>query len=532
MCAPIALLLFAATTIPVLAQVAGAYKVTNILSDGSVAAVNTDANFIDPWGISVSGTWWISANVTGFNYVVPSTGVSPFKVIVPAASGLTTATGQPTGSVTTRGTADTAFILPNATKASFLFSTLDGTISGWNSKLGTNNAISQIVVNKSASNTVYTGLAMLVNSTGSYLLAPNFGATASVDIFDGTFAPATLPGAFKDPSLPSGYAPYSIHVIGTQVYIAYAIHTTAAPFVEVLAPGNGIVSLFDVNGNFVSRVVTGGNLNAPWGVAIAPSTFGIYANDLLIGNFGDGTISAYDPKTFAFLGQLVDATGKPFVYLSLWDLLPGASPVNGTASVSAGTVGTVYFTAGLLKETHGLLAGIANDTSTSTPAFGITSSSPVATVAAGGSTQVTVSVAPIYGFSGAVTLGCTNLPVGVTCSFSPAQLTLSPNAPGLDTVTIQTTKASAALRPFNHTTAAGITSALLLPFASLLMLRRRHSAIRLLGLFCVLAAFAGVITGCSNNTSTPGTPAGVASVVVTATGGTLSQATTVKLTVQ
>src|SRR5947209_5837025 len=193
---------------------AQAYKVTNIVSDGSVPAQTTDSSFINPWAVSTSGTWWISAQGSGFNYVVPATGAISFKVIVPAASGSSTATGNPTGSVTTGGAS--GMVLPNGTKASFLFSTLDGTISGWNSKLGTAGALSQVAINNSATGASYHGLAILNTATASYVLAPNFGTGNSVEVYDSNFKPTKLAGSFTDPNLPANYAPVAIHIIGTQ----------------------------------------------------------------------------------------------------------------------------------------------------------------------------------------------------------------------------------------------------------------------------------------------------------------------------
>src|SRR5438105_3819641 len=208
--------LFAITTLAALsassahAQVAGAYKVTNLISDGSVPAAVTDSSFLNPWAMSVSGTWWISNANTGFNYVVSSTtSTISFKVIVPPASG--TGTGFPAGSVTTASSV--GMILPNGTKASFLFATLDGTISGWNSKLGTANAVCQIVINNSSAGASYPGLALLNTATASYLLVPNFGTGNSVEVYDSNFKSTKLAGSFTDPNLPSGYAPFSIHIL-------------------------------------------------------------------------------------------------------------------------------------------------------------------------------------------------------------------------------------------------------------------------------------------------------------------------------
>ena len=169
-----------AVGIPAIAQ---SYKVTNIISDGSVAANLTDPNFINPWGISASSTWWINAQGTGLNYVVPAAGTISFKVTIPPSSGLTTSTGLPAGVVTTGGAI--SMLLPNGTKASFLFSTLDGTIAGWNNALGTNGAVAQIAINNSAAGASYPDLAIL-NNVGTTSVASAAAAFSAAQ----TSAPA------------------------------------------------------------------------------------------------------------------------------------------------------------------------------------------------------------------------------------------------------------------------------------------------------------------------------------------------------
>jgi uncharacterized protein (TIGR03118 family) len=528
----------AATCIPSAAQVGGAYQVANLVSDGSVAATVTDPGFINPWGISASGTWWISTQGSGFNYVISTVPAISFHVIVPAFSGLTTATGLPTGSVTTGGT--TGMILPNGTKASFLFSTLDGTISGWNSKLGTAGAISQIAINNNSAGASYTGLAIINTATASYILAPNFGTANAIEIYDGTFKPTKLTGTFTDPSLPAGYSPFSVHVLGSQVFVAYALRTAAAPYHSVDALGNGVVDVFDTSGNFVARVATGGTLDSPWGVAIAPAGFGIFGGDILIGNFGNGLINAYDPKTFAWRGQLVDGTGKPLTYASLWDLLPGGTAVGNTTAVSGGDPNTVYFAAGLTGEAHGLFAAISNNpTPTAAGTFGLGASVGAVTVTAGSSASAVISIAPTNNFSGTVNLACTNLPAATTCSFTPAQVPVTATTSSLSTVTIQTTKSAANTVPgrLRHS-AAGITWALLLPFGCIMAFRRRRSSasnpFRLLGVAALLIGSAGLLTGCGSGNSQimPSTPTGTANVTITATAGTVMQTTTLAVTVQ
>jgi uncharacterized protein (TIGR03118 family) len=502
------------------AQTAGIFQTTNIISDGAVSAITTDPGFVDPWGVSGTNTLWIDTNVTGFSYLSSIAGVlGSFKAIVPAASG--TGTGSPTGTVQNT---TTGFILSNGTKASFLFATLDGTISGWNSgtTAGGNHAL--IAINNSANNAVYPDLALVTNTTGSFLLAPNFGQGAKVEIYNTSFQPATLAGTFTDPNVPTGYAPYGIKVLGTQVFVTYMLRTTppfmagAGTYQEILGTNTGFVSVFDVNGNFIARVVTGGNLNAPWGVAIAPAGFGIYGGDLLIGNFGDGLITAYSPTApYAYLGTVADGTGKPIAFPGLWEIF--------VSTATAANPNAIYFTAGLDQETHGLFGSISNSTtSNATPTFNLSTSSQVASVAVGASTTLTLSVAPASSFAGSVSFSCSGLPAGATCSFASPQLAVSATAPATEILTLQTSSGS-------HGYVA-MASLLLLPFGSLLAFRRRRqfASLRLLGSLVLIAASAGLIAGCGS--STPATPAGTSNVTITATSGSITQTTKVALTVQ
>ena len=520
---------------------AQAFTVNNIVSDGSVPAQTTDPSFINPWGVSASPNWWISAQGSGLNFVLPVTGVTAFKVTVPLAA-QPTVSGLPSGSVTTGGAV--GFLLPDGAAPNFFFSTLDGTISGWNSKLGTAGSVAQIVINNSSTGAAYTGLALLNTAGGSFLLAPNFSSGA-VEVYNSTYQPTKLAGSFTDPNLPAGYFPFSIHVLGTQIFVAYAQHATATPpFRELVSPGIGVVDVFDTTGTLVNRVVTGGNLNAPWGVAFAPANFGIYSNDLLIGNFGDGKINVYDPKTFSYIGQLMDVNGNSLVYASLWDLLTGGTTVTGTTAVSGGSTSSVYLAAGLTGEKHGLFAAISNTTvAGSTPTFGLTAASSTLTMKAGTAAALGLSVAPVNGFNGTVTLSCSGLPVGATCNFAPSQLAVSAAAVSLGSVTINTTAAStqARLLPLGKDSALGISLALAVPFASLLGLRRRFrqrlaSQSGLLNAACCLAllGFVAMVSGCSGSVAPPvtPTPAGTANVVVNATAGTVTQSTTLAVTVQ
>jgi uncharacterized protein (TIGR03118 family) len=550
------------------AQTAGTYQATNILSDGSVTATITDPQFLNPWGVSIGPAFWINTQASGLDFVATATGSIPFKVTIPPASG--TGTGTPTGTVFS--TAAGAFKLNNGSASTFLFSSLDGTISGWNSGLGTTNSVAQIAVNNSAASAVYTDIALLTNSTGTFLLAANFGAGTDVEIYDSNFKPASLQGKFTDPNLPANYAPFAVHTIGTEVFVTYALRTAttstpsspvnpyavpraaATSYIQTTGAGNGIVDVFDTNGNFVKRAIdVGGNLNAPWGVAIAPTGFGIFGGDLLVGNFGDGIINVYNPTTFAFVGQLTDGTGKPLSYPSLWEIAFGQS--NATPA-GAGDPNTLYIAAGLANEAHGLFAGIANTTtSTAAATFGFSASTSAATVTAGNSTTATIGVAPTNSFSGNVTLACSG-PTGITCTFSPSTLSVSPTAAATSTVTIQTAANMAHLQHRNPwaKSATAIALAVLMPFGSILVFSRRRTTgkgnpLQLLSLFALLLVSTGLVVGCSSSMNptaspvasapttpttptTPGTPAGVQMVTITATSGNLTQNTTIALTVQ
>ncbi len=514
------------------AQTAGIYQATNILSDGFVPATITDANFINPWGVGGTKTLWINTTVTGLDYVTSIAGAISFKAIIPPAAG--TGTGTPTGVV--QNTTTTGFVLSNAAKASFLFATLDGTISGWNSAqtAGGNHAL--IAVNNSANNAIYTDMALVTNTGGTYLLVPNFGQGGKVEIYDINFKPATLAGSFTDPNIPAGYAPFGIKSIGTQVFVTYMLRTVppfaagAGAYQEILGTNTGFVSVFDVNGNFIARAVTGGNLNAPWGVAIAPAGFGIYGGDLLIGNFGDGLITAYNPTTYAYLGTVADTNGKAIVYPGLWEIF-GAT---GTGDPTA-----LYFTAGLSNQMHGLFGVISNGpTTTATPTFNLSASTHVTSVAVGSGSALTISVAPTNAFTGTVSLSCSGLPTGAVCNFSNTQLAVSPNAPATATLNLQTSSSSIIVGKvksgdFGRHRALGIVSAMMLPFGLLLAVRRRRqfAGLRILGVLAVLFASTGLIVGCSSSPSAIITPAGTSNVTITAASGSIMQSTVVAMTV-
>jgi uncharacterized protein (TIGR03118 family) len=525
-----------------MAQTAGSYSLTNIISDGYVPATVTDPGFVDPWGISGPTDFWIDTAVTGYSYVNYASGTILFKTTIPAAGG--TGTGQPTGTVFN---STTGFLLSNGSKASFLFASLDGSIWGWNGKLGTTGSISLKAIDNSSAKAVYTAIALDPSAGGTVLLAANFGAGAKVEVYNQSFAPTTLAGSFTDPNVPSGYAPYAIHVISNQVYVTYMLRSTSS-YSETLGPNTGFISVFDVNGNFLKRAITGGNLNAPWGMALAPAGFGIYGGDLLVGNLGVGLINVYDPNSYAYLGQVTDATGAPILskypgagavssYVGLWEIVFGNGVAGGSPSTTnAGDPNTLYFAAGLDAETHGVFGSISQNAATGGATnFGFSTSSSVATVANDASTSLTLAVAPINGFSGPVTFTCSGLPVNSTCTFSSPTLTVTPSTSATETLTISTGgyKASNEAAPFHHFGNGSYAVLAFMPFGCFLLFagRKKLGIIPKLMLVLVGAAMgAATLAGCSYTNTT--TPAGTSSITVTATSGATSHTSTVKLTVQ
>jgi uncharacterized protein (TIGR03118 family) len=246
------------------------YTQTNLVSDGAVTAPHTDKHLINPWGIAFSAgsPFWISDNNSGFSTLYDNQGV-PQSIIVtiPPPSG-TPGPATPTGIVANT----TANFVVNGSPAFFIFSSEDGTISAWT---GGNNAVLEVDNTNFNSGTdpVYKGLALLTNSTGSFLLATNF-RNSRIDVFDSAFKPTALAGNFTDPTLPAGFAPFGVHALNNnQVFVTYALQDTPKHD-PVNAPGNGFVSLFDANGNFVRRVISQGQLNSPWGTVIATANFG------------------------------------------------------------------------------------------------------------------------------------------------------------------------------------------------------------------------------------------------------------------
>jgi uncharacterized protein (TIGR03118 family) len=382
---------------------------TNLVSDLPGVAAVTDPHLVNPWGISESSgsngsPFWISDNNAGVStlYSVPGANNTPISinglvVSIPAPGDPLGASGTPTGTVFNIDLGGGGFPVsgfshpktgpsaPITAPAIFLFATEDGTIVGWNpgvnpqgfdpTKAGTYGIIA---VDNSGNNftepdplkqtgAVYKGLTIASSSTPifatdpastSVIYASNF-RSGQVDVFDANFKPVTLPmTAFNDSDLPTGYAPFNVQVIGDKVYVTYAKQNDAKHD-DAAGPHRGFVDVYNLDGspglaNGTERLISRGALDSPWGLAIAPSTFGNLAGALLVGNFGNGRINAYSATTpGVFLGGLNDPDGEPIQIDGLWALKVGNGGKGGDA-------GTVYFTAGLFEETHGLFGSLSS----------------------------------------------------------------------------------------------------------------------------------------------------------------------------
>jgi uncharacterized protein (TIGR03118 family) len=333
------------------AKAAVSFEQTNLVSDGSVPAVIKDSSFLNPWGISESpkSPFWVSVNGSGVStlYTVPGPGNTPIGqvpliVTIPAASGMSGATSAPTGQVFNGTLSDPTpgFKLSNGSPAIFMFASEDGAISGWNG--GTTAALP---INNFSRGAVYKGLA--IDDSGGSLFAANFNA-GNIEMYNSSFG---LMKTFTDSNVPAGYAPFNVSVMDGKLYVTFA-QQDATKHDDVRGAGHGFVDVFDLDGNNPMRLISNGELDSPWGLQIAPASFGAFAGDLLVGNFGDGRINAYDATTGAFEGALLGTDGKPLSITDLWAITVG----NGGAG---GNSNALYFTAGLEDARHGLFGSLS-----------------------------------------------------------------------------------------------------------------------------------------------------------------------------
>jgi len=315
------------------------FTVNKMVSDQPGEAPVLDPDLVNPWGLTSSATspWWVSDNGTDKSTLYNGAGVKQGLIVsVP---------GGPTGTVfnPTAG-----FALATGGKALFLFDGEDGIVRGWNGAQGTT---AKVVKDRSDVGAIYKGLAIADTANGPRLYAADFH-NARIDVFDGGFTLQQNSG-FEDPSLPAGFAPFNVQVLGGRVFVAYAKQDEEAED-ELAGQGRGRVDVYDLAGNLLGGITGHGQLNAPWGLAIAPASFGSFAGDLLVGNFGDGQINAFtevSPGHFVHVSELRGPDNKSLSIDGLWALQVSQGGNNGTA-------GQLFFTAGPDDETHGLFGTI------------------------------------------------------------------------------------------------------------------------------------------------------------------------------
>jgi uncharacterized protein (TIGR03118 family) len=326
---------------------------TNLVSDQFGLAQIQDKHLINPWGIAINpkgGPFWIADNdadvATLYGGDVKGTSLNKNSLVVDIPD------GEATG-VVFNGTSD--FVVNDkhghSGPAVFIFASEDGDITGWNPNVPPPAPSTHAQSAAEVEGAFFTGLGIGVSGGKNFIYAADF-AGGKIDVFDGKFKKVSLPHSFTDPNLPSGYAPHNIQNLGNHLFVTYAKADPAQAGHEIFGAGNGFVDEFSTSGRFIRRIASNGPLNAPWGLAIAPSNFGSFSGDLLVGNLGDGHITAFDPNNnFKSEGQLKDSHGKVIAIDRLWGLSFG----NG---ISAGDSNALYFAAGTDHYQHGTFGSI------------------------------------------------------------------------------------------------------------------------------------------------------------------------------
>jgi uncharacterized protein (TIGR03118 family) len=320
-----------------------AFVQTNLVSDIPGLAQVTNANSVNAWGLAASsrGPFWVVNQGTGTSTVYdisqPNNASPPQVMVDSLVVNIPPAQGTPTGEVFNIGGTGTFNLVPNdnSTSSVFLFATTNGTISGWNPSVDPTNA----VIGATNPGAVYFGLAIGTDSHGDTLLYAADFANNTIDVYDQNFQRVTtLAGNFTDSDLPGDYRVFNVQAINNQLYVEYAPFDPST--VVAAGPAHGAVDIYNTDGQLQQRLIRHGHLNDPWAVALAPANFGSFSNDLLVGNFGDGHINAFDPKNGHFAGEMKDPNGQPITIQHLWALGFGNDG-------RAGPANTLFFTAGL-----------------------------------------------------------------------------------------------------------------------------------------------------------------------------------------
>ena len=330
------------------AQPGNAYHQTNLVSDLPGTAQLTDPDLVNPWGLAFSSTSpaWVADNGTGkatlYRGFVDGSAIQKVPLVVSIPGGAPT--GQvfnPTSGFVVRSGAASG-------PALFIFDSEAGLVTGWNPGVPPPPPSTQAQVGASVPDAIYKGLAIASTAAGTFLYGANFHQ-GRIDVFDSGFNLVHLSGSFQDPDIPAGFAPFNVQELGGRLYVAYAKQDAAAED-EVAGPALGFVDVYSTSGQLLRHLIEHGQLNAPWGLALAPAGFGRFGGALLVGNFGNGRINAYDPATGEFLGRLRHEDNSPIEIEGLWALRFG----NGVI----GDPSTLLFTAGIDDEAHGLFGAI------------------------------------------------------------------------------------------------------------------------------------------------------------------------------
>jgi uncharacterized protein (TIGR03118 family) len=336
-----ALLLFAVAILTAASVRGDTYSWTNFQSDIAGVAQHVDENLVNPWGMAASanGTIWVSDNGTGVSTLYGQDGTARSLVVTIPTAARNREGGNPTGVVFNNTEFFQVTKNGNSAPAIFIFVSEDGSISGWNPTLDQTNAIIAVDNgrNRGRNSAIYKGATLGVANGHNFLYVTDFH-TGKVQTYDESFHQVN-PGGFVDPNLPAGYGPFGIRQFNGEIFVTYAKQDHARED-DVPGPGFGFVNVFDTSGNFLRRLISNGELNAPWGLALVE-------DGLWVGNFGDGLINNYDPNTGAFIETLMRADGTPLQFDGLWDLLPLGDGV--------------FFTAGIADEEHGLFGIITED---------------------------------------------------------------------------------------------------------------------------------------------------------------------------
>ncbi|WP_233835618.1 TIGR03118 family protein [Paraburkholderia sp. ZP32-5] len=319
------------------------YTATALVSDGAVPAMHTDPNLKNGWGVAFNpkGFVWVADNATSLATLYDGNGV-PQSLVVAIPGGIQGA-ANPTG-IVFNGTSDFAVTQGAKTGvAAFIFAGEGGTINAWAPAVAPTTAL--IMFDGGTLGAVYKGLALASNGGANFLYATDFHNNR-IDVFNRNFVRVTMPGKFNDPLLPAGFAPFGIQLIGGKLFVTYAKQDAPAHD-DVAGAGLGFVDIYDTAGNLMQRFASGAPLNAPWGITQAPGNFGRFSGDILIGNFGDGRINAFDPVTGLTLGPISLPNGSVFVQDGLWGIAFG----NG---LNNQPVNTLFFAAGPNDENDGV----------------------------------------------------------------------------------------------------------------------------------------------------------------------------------